>query len=141
MVLSHSHSSQRFSAELGPRLRRTRAGRRLTCLLTPLHSERALSLPLLQHLAQELPDLDFTLEERDAIDVLWVCGYERGNAALIHGLRERHPLALLLVTAREPEELWSAEVQHAGADLALAWPVDLARLSQLLRRRSRLRRA
>jgi hypothetical protein len=113
----------------------------LTCLLTPLHSERALSLALLQHLSQELPDLDFTLEDRGDLDVLWVCGYERGNADLIRSLREHHPLALLLVTAREPEELWSAEARAAGADLALAWPVDIARLGQMLRRRSRLRRA
>lgn len=112
----------------------------MTCLLTPLHSERALSLALLQHLEGELPDLAFTLEDGEEVDVLWVCGYERGNAALIRGLRERHPLALLLVTAREPEELWADEVQRAGADLALAWPVDLAHLGQLLHR-SRLRRA
>ena len=131
MVLSHS-STQRALP---------RTGRGLTCLLTPLHPERALSLALVQHLADELPDLAFTLEDKGHVDILWVCGYERGNAALIRGLRERHPLALLLVTAREPEELWSAEVRRAGADLALAWPVDLGRLSQLLHRRSRLRRA
>ena len=135
MVLSHSSTPRAFEPQ------RTRTGRGLTCLLTPLHSERALSLALVQHLAEELPDLAFTLEDRDDVDVLWVCGYERGNAALIRGLRARHPLALLLVTAREPEELWSAEVRRAGADLALAWPVDLGRLSQLLHRRSRLHRA
>ncbi len=141
MVLSHSSTPRRFASALGPRPGSGRTGRGLSCLLTPLHSERALSLALLQHLAGELPDLDFTLEDRDGIDVLWVCGYERGNTALIRRLRERHPLALLLVTAREPEELWSSEVQRAGADLALAWPVDLARLSHVLHRRSHLRRA
>lgn len=118
-----------------------RTVRGLTCLLTPLHSERALSLALIQHLSQELPDLHFTLEDRGSIDVLWVCGYERGNSDLIRRLRARHPLALLLVTAREPEELWSAEVLRGGADLALGWPVDLARLGQVLRQRTRLRRA
>ena len=141
MVLHRTPSS--LAPDTGPRPAAgpPRSGRALTCLLTPLHSERALSLALLQHLSQELPDLAFTLEDRAGIDVLWVCGYDRGNADLVRSLRERHPLALLLVTAREPEELWSAEVRRAGADLALAWPVDLARLGQVLRRRRRLRRA
>jgi hypothetical protein len=133
MVLSRTH----ISRHAGP----TGTASGLTCLLTPLHSERALSLALLQHLAQELPDLDFTLEDRGAVDVLWVCGYERGNSVLVRSLREHHPLALLLVTAREPEDLWSAEVLEAGADLALSLPLDIARLGQLLRRRCRLRRA
>lgn len=142
MVLSHSSSPQ-----LGPLLGtqhgafRAHASQGLTCLLAPLHSERALSLALLQHLGEELPDLHFTLEDKGGIDVLWVCGYERGNTALLRGLRARHPLSLLLVTAREPEELWSTEARRAGADLAFAWPVDLGRLGQMLRQRSRLRRA
>ena len=132
MVLSRSHTQHvaHAGAAHGP-----------TCLLTPLHSERALSLALLQHLSGELPDLDFTLEDRGEIDALWVCGYESGNPDLIRSLRKRHPLALLLVTAREPEEPWADEVVRAGADLALAWPVDLDRLGQVLRRRARLRRA
>lgn len=130
MVLSRSSSPQAPATTRG-----------LTCLLAPLHSERALSLALIQHLSQELPDLHFTLEGRGSIDVLWVCGYESGNADLVRSLRERHPLALLLVTAREPEELWSSEVLQAGADLALAWPVDLAQLGHVLRRRRRLHRA
>ena len=136
MVLSHSHSTLPFA---GPAHAGTDHG--LTCLLTPLHSERSLSLALLQHLAQELPDMDFTLEDRDEVDVLWVCGYERGNSDLIRSLREHHPFALLLVTAREPEELWSAEVRKAGADVALVWPLDLARLGQVLRQRTRLHHA
>jgi hypothetical protein len=139
MVLPRSNQHVASEPGLQPNRARAHGGRGLTCLLTPLHPERALSLALLQHLAGELPDLDFTLEDRDDVEVLWVCGYERGNAALIRGLRARHPLALLLVTAREPEELWSAEALRAGADLALTWPLDLGRLSQLLRRRSKLR--
>jgi hypothetical protein len=141
MVLSHPHAKHGPAAAAARSAGQRSARQGPTCLLTPLHSERALSLALLQHLAEELPDLDFTLEDRGDADVLWVCGYERGNAELIQGLRLHHPWALLLVTAREPEELWSDEVLRAGADLALAWPVDLARLGQLLRQRSHLQRS
>lgn len=133
-------SSQGFVRE-GRSARRRHPSLGLTCLLTPLHPERALSLALVQHLAEELPEFDFTLEGRPDVGVLWVCGYERGHARLIGELRRRHPLALLLVTAREPEELWSGEVLRAGADLVLTWPVDLARLSQVLRRYALKRRA
>src|SRR5262245_40279703 len=127
-----------------PRARaRARAplGGGLTCLLTTLHPERGLDLALVQHLAGELPDIDFTLEEERPVDVVWVCGYERGNAGLIQTLRARHAGSVLLVTAKEPEELWAGEVLSAGADHALAWPVDFARLARALRRRPAQRRA
>ena len=113
----------------------------LACLLTTLHPERALSLALVQHLAQEMPDIEFTLEDRGTIDVVWVCGYERGAEALVAALRGRHPQAVLVVTAKDPEDLWSAEVLAAGADSALSWPVDFARLSRILHRRALQRRA
>ena len=113
----------------------------LRCLLTNLHPERGLSRALVQHLSAEMPDIHFTLEERPGADVVWVCGYERGGQSLIRELRERHPRAVLAVTAREPLELWSAEVLSAGADNALSWPVDFARLSRVLHRRSMQRRA
>jgi hypothetical protein len=106
--------------------------KRVTCRLTTLHPERALSRALVQHLADELPDIDFTLEDRPGIDVVWACGYERGNSAQIRGLRARHPQPLLLVTAKEPTDLWSAEVRAAGADSALSWPLDLGSLSRVL---------
>lgn len=112
-----------------------------TCLLAPVHPERALSRALLQHLGDELPDVEFTLVEQADLDVLWVCGYERGNAELVRRLRARHPLAMLLVTSRAPEELWSAEVLRAGADCALGWPTDLGRLARVLRQRPLLRPA
>ena len=119
---------------------RARGGRRLLCRLTALHPERALSLARVQHLAQELPDIDFTLEDRPDIDVIWACGYERGNPAQIRLLRAHHPHTLLLVTAKEHEDLWTDEVRAAGADSALSWPIDLERLNRLLHRR-RLQRA
>lgn len=112
-----------------------------TCLLAPLHPERALSLALVQHLSDELPDVDFTLVECAEVDILWVCGYERGHAEMIRALRLRHPSANLLVTAKAPQELWSDEVLGAGADDVLSWPADLESLARALRRRPLLRRA
>ncbi len=125
----------------GARRPRQRPERRLTCRLTTLHPERALSLALVQHMAEELPDIEFTLEDRAEIDVVWVCGYERGNPDAIRQLRARHPLTVLLVTAKESAELWSGEVRDAGADSALSWPVDLGRLSRALHRPRLQRRA
>jgi len=121
-------------------LLRTRP-RRLTCRLTTLHPERALSRALVQHLSGELSDIEFTLEDRPEVDVVWMCGYERGNANAIRQLRARHPMTLLLVTGKEPAEIWSHEVHEAGADSALAWPVELGRLSRALHRPRARRRA
>lgn len=128
---------------VSPRARRTNVevASRLTCLLTTLHPERALSLALVQHLAEEMPDIQFTLAQQSPVDVVWVCGYERGAQGLVRALRGRHPHAVLVVTAKEPEELWSAEVLAAGADSALSWPVDFARLSRILHRPTLQRRA
>jgi DNA-binding NarL/FixJ family response regulator len=140
-------SERRPRQNLAPASGRARALARfegqepLSCLLAPLHRERALSNALLQHLSDELPDVVFTLEESDDTDVLWVCGYERGQAELIRTLRQRHPQAKLLVTARAPVELWSAEVLDAGADDVLCWPADLRSLGRALRRRPLQRRA
>lgn len=139
--------SDRSLTSLAPAPGRARALARLegqeplSCLLAPLHRERALALALVQHLMDELPDVAFTLEEGGAFDVLWVCGYERGHSDLIRALRLRHPQAKLLVTARAALELWSAEALRAGADDVLAWPADLASLARALRRRPLQRRA
>lgn len=111
------------------------------CLLAPLHPERALSLALVQHLADEFPDVDFVLEEGAAVHVLWVCGYERGHADLIRELRRRHPRARMLVTSRDSEDLWATEVLRAGADHALVWPLGYAQLSRVLQPRALSRRA
>jgi hypothetical protein len=102
------------------------------CFLKPLHSERALGRALAQHLAGELPDVAFTLEESLDADALWVCGYEAGHATLIRRLRARHPAATLLVTSKEPIEAWADEAFSAGADHALRWPTDLVHLGRLL---------
>jgi broad specificity phosphatase PhoE len=106
----------------------------------PLHRERALARALVQHLGEELHEVDFALIDHPSIDVLWMCGYERGNAALIGRWRARHPHATLLVTAKEPVEAFAGEVLAAGADHALSWPVDLARLERILTRRRPLQR-
>jgi len=107
------------------------AARRRSCLLVPAHPERALSLALVQHIGDELPGLDLALEcERP--DVVWICGYERGHAGRIREFRRRHPRAVLVVTARGPEEAWTPEVLAAGADAALAWPADRTRLARIL---------
>ncbi len=124
-----------------PPRRAVQGSRRLVCRLTTLHPERALALALVQHLAQELPDIEFTLEARAAPDVVWVCGYERGHAPAIDLLRQRYPLARLFVTGKEAPELWADEVRAAGADSALAWPLDLGSLNRALHRARLQRRA
>jgi hypothetical protein len=47
----------------------------------------------------------------------------------------------MVVTAREPVELWEAEVLAAGADCASSWPVEYQRLNRLLHSRALSRRA
>lgn len=118
------------------------AGSRLVCLLTTVHPERALSRALVQHLTEEMPDIRFTLEdEGDQADVVWLCGYETGRQHQVQELRRRHPGAVLVVTAKDPEGLWSEEVLEGGADCALAWPLDFERLSEALHLRIVQRRA
>lgn len=107
--------------------------RKPVCLLTAVHPERALSRALVQHLAQELPDLRFVLEPPlGELRAIWVCGYEQGRADIVADLRRGHPEAVLVVTGRGPVESWSAEVTGAGADFACAWPLPVGRLAALL---------
>ncbi len=113
------------------------AGRaRMICRLTTLHPERGLSRAVVQHLAQEMPDIDFCMSHRPDADVIWLLGYELGAGAVIRALRAEHPHALILVTMRGPVERWGHEVRAAGADLACGWPIPYVRLSQLLHRRN-----
>jgi len=108
--------------------------RGLVCLLTPVHPERALSRALIQHLAQEMPDITFTLRASEPVSALWICGYEAGSAAAVAGLRARHPDAILLVTGRDDPQAWREEALAAGADLACGWPVPFEDLSRYLHR-------
>ncbi len=112
-------------------------GARLTCLLTTLHPERALSRALVQHLSLEMPDIKFSLDKSSVAgggeqQAVWVCGYEAGSANLVAELRTRHPRATLVVTGRGPTHRWEDEVRAAGADFVCSWPIPYARLSQLL---------
>ena len=102
------------------------------CLLTTLHPERALSRALIQHLVEEIPGVSFTLRPSPGVRTVWICGYERGSADRIRDLRNDHPEALILVTGRGPRELFQAEVEAAGADLACSWPVPYGDLERLL---------
>jgi hypothetical protein len=126
-----------FRPPMLPRSIRSRpsaqAQARPCCLVAALHPERGLGHALAQHLADEMPGIDFVLSDRRGIDALWLCGYERGHGALLRRWRARYPRAILLVTGREPAPLWAGEALAAGADHALAWPVDLDRLARLLR--------
>ena len=90
---------------------------RLVCLLTTLHPERALSNALVQHLSQEMPDMDFTLRSEDP-DVVWVCGFEPGAENLVRELRLQHPAAVIVVTGRGSVKSWSDGVP----DTVLALP-------------------
>lgn len=132
-----ARSSLRERTSGNPDFLGTRGTGQAVCLLATLHPERGLSLALIQHLTEELPNVEFTLVPRADVDLVWVCGYESGNAQLIAGLRARYPHASLLASSRESEETWAREVLDAGADDVLTWPVELARLARILRKRQR----
>jgi hypothetical protein len=116
-----------------PRVAPRPAGGRPVCLLTTLHPERSLSHALIQHLHQEMPGVDFTLDTTAPPSAIWVCGYEPGKGEFIRALRTRFPNALLLVTGRGAVEDWCDEVLEAGADQACGWPVPYDRLRAMLR--------
>jgi hypothetical protein len=78
-----------------------------------------------------MPDVSFTLDPRATADVVWLCGYESGNPGLVRELRRRAPKAEILVTGREPPELWRQEVLEAGASLACPWPMSFDRLGHV----------
>ena len=105
---------------------------RLTCRLTTLRSEPGLSRAAVQYLAEEMPDIEFCLDERGDCDVIWLVGYEEGADKVISELRSSHPTAKILVTKRGPAERWGGRVLEAGADYACAWPVPGHRLSDIL---------
>ncbi len=122
-------SSQRPVSGAHPR---RGAGRKLLCLLTTLHPERALSDVLVQHLTREIPDMEFTLATDGEPDVVWVCGYEPGAEGLVADLRGRQPDAFLVVTGRGEIESWEEAVLAAGADFCCGWPVPVEELSEIL---------
>ena len=67
-------------------------------------------------------------------DAVWICGYEGGAPGLVRELRERHPLAVLIVTGRGTSEGWEEEVTSAGADCACPWPLAIDHLKRILHR-------
>ncbi len=131
MEPSHARSPEgtRVPQDIWPR---GNAGRRLTCILTPLHPERALSNALVQHLSQEMPDIQFTLKDLPDPDVVWVCGFESGAEALVRDLRVRKPDAFLVVTGRGSMETWKDAVRASGADYCCGWPIPVQELSRIL---------
>lgn len=96
---------------------------RTVCLIATLNPDRGLAIALRQHLAEVVPEIEFTLASRADVDAIWVCGYEEGRERLVRSLRQRHPDAVIVVTGREPIEDWEPEVARAGADFAFSWPV------------------
>ena len=113
--------------------RRAPAG--TTCLLTTSHPDRGLSYALVQHLAQEMPAIEFQLAARggaQGTDSIWLCGYEAGHARAITQLRQRFPGAVLLVTGRDSLTSFGEEALAAGADFARAWPVEYGELERML---------
>jgi hypothetical protein len=105
---------------------------RLLCHLTTLHPERSLSIALVDHLASEMRDIDFTLAGGGAPDVVWVCGFEPGAEGLVADLRRLQPGALIVVTGRGEVESWEEGVCAAGADLCCGWPLPVEELSEIL---------
>ena len=107
----------------------------LLCLLTPCHPERALSRALIQHLAEEMRDITFTLRPTEGVSAVWICGYEPGAEDLITLMRQRYPEAVLIVTGRDNPDAWRDHVLAAGADHAAIWPLPYEELSRLLHAR------
>ena len=105
------------------------------CLLLPCHPERALSRALIQHLAEEMPGITFTLQPEEGVSAVWICGYEPGAESLIELMRSRFPEAVLIVTGRDDPGGLRERVLEAGADHVAAWPVPYEELSSLLRTR------
>src|SRR6185436_387324 len=93
------------------------------------------SLALVHYLAQEIPDVRFTLDPRENANAVWVCGYGGSAASYLGRLRELHPDATIVVTGRAPAASWASSVIEAGADFAYSWPVDYRLLGRILRQR------
>ena len=129
---SHANQPRRHHADPPGWSRVGRPGpRRLVCLLTTLHPERALSNALVQHLSEEMRDMEFTLESAYP-DVIWVCGFEPGAEDLVADLRARHPDSFLVVTGRGAVETWGEAVEGAGADYCCGWPLPVEELRRTL---------
>jgi hypothetical protein len=111
---------------------RRRRGR-LLCRLTTLHPERALSFALLEHLAHEMPDIDFTLGQGGEPEIVWVCGFEIGAESLVRDLRRIEPAAFIVVTGRGEVESWEEGARAAGADFCCGWPLPVEELAEILR--------
>ena len=111
-----------------PRPRRSRP----LCRLTTLHPERALSVALVEHLAREMPDIDFTLSEGGAPEIVWVCGFETRAEALVRDLRRVEPAAFIVVTGRGGVESWEEGARAAGADFCCGWPLPVEELAEIL---------
>jgi hypothetical protein len=113
---------------VAPRRRRNR----LLCRLTTLHPERALSVALVEHLAREMPDIDFTLGDGGKPEIVWVCGFEARAEALVRDLRRGEPAAFIVVTGRGEVESWEEGARAAGADLCCGWPLPVEELVEIL---------
>ena len=116
-------------AAVDPRRRRGR----LLCRLTTLHPERALSFALVEHLAREMPDIDFTLGEGGEPEIVWVCGFGAGAENLVLDLRRSDPETFIVVTGRGQVESWEEGARAAGADFCCGWPLPVEELAEILR--------
>ena len=110
-------------------------GESYVCLLMPCHPARALSRALIQHLAEEVRNITFTLQSAEGVSAVWICGYEPGAEELIMLMRSRFPEAVLIVTGRDDPGDQRDRVLDAGADHVAVWPLPYGELSRLLRTR------
>jgi len=106
--------------------------RRTVCRLLTAHPEKNLARAVCNYLAQEMPDMEFTLRPTDPAQAVWICGYEEGQVELIQQARRDAPEALIVVTGRAPLAAWREEAVEAGADHACAWPLPYSELARLL---------
>lgn len=119
------------TAEAPTREKRAAPTRRRV-LLSVTRRGRGLSRALLEHLAAELPELAFTLDERAPVDAIWLCGFDGNGPDQLRRLRADHPRAVVLVTRRGRADGWERVALARGADHAVAWPVPYGRLSRIL---------
>ena len=108
----------------------------VTCYLTTLDPDSALSASLVGHLSDEIRTVRFTREASPGVDSIWLCGCRAGCGARVADLRREHPEAMIVVTGRGANGAWRSEALEAGADRTADWPIAYPALERFLTQKS-----